>query len=1081
MNAMRIALSVTLLCVISCSVARAENVGCMVYNNELRFSEEELQRLEDAEEVQYVGVQVHRPQPYHKDVTARLSRSGKKLIVQIWWAPWSRFSMANIAMDSAIRADFFREAIDPIIESVGPENVHAVHMLEESAADYATDMGEPGDPEDLLDGVHNRTTWYTGFGWDRGGSYGGPWMLTLRRHNEDFRRFSEGYSLFESSTWTAPSSIYHPGVPAFSAFRRWVGQRVQAQANNHFADHLHEKYPNILGTTWDGPNYGGNFWADTPAMLNNIDGFTANCYSAPRQNYIFARSLKVLDYDKELDFIAAVRPWLVLDANARRTALTAIYAVGCNVIGLWHEPNRCYQQEELWKMMRGIFGTFSQLPVFRHSPDVFVIAGHWGVPSQHLKNFDVTHVYDAEGVGLGRYKLVLAYAADHPGLEGYVADGGLAIVFERCPAFLKEEGILVPGENPVEFSGTHEPDDWWREQFGLAESYGLKVSGPDCDAGTGVHKAEGIVYHIPYGKGEVIVLPGRPANGGRDSGWQRFVYDLVKGLLHANGMDEVFEKHFAPWDSGGQYFEITSDDGAVTCYFYYGTGQEGPPVQVRGIDVLTGDKDPVLGPGRSAAIVAHVPTKPWAPPPPPDRTELVRPAPKGARRGLPDLPELPPVHSLGPAKAALEPGALPTWVTGKAFDDWAVDECGFRMVVRFKPTAAAVVDQHLVLSGRQLYELTALDDLSWESVRLFAGGRELAIQVDERDGTSHYTRKGNGRLDYDDELVFGVSLPPSTAVTYELYYDSKPGRQPQFPKAAVSFEEVSTDITDAILSNGRLKANLKGPAKQPGENRIDSHGAGAITECSLDGKPFTRIRQNWSNFFFGNPWTSDGGWTMPELIISGPLRSVVRTHLPHFMRQNEAGLKTFEGTVTNYFAMYGTVPVLDAEQRVEYQWSDSQWTGTYSFYTTVGQSLDPNDLLFVPVEGKPHRVPLVGQPYTGVYREHRPEQGWMALLDPGEAHGCALFYAKMPEVRENLAWVDYAPRRELTPSVNVHPDGYPMSLRYTDRVMQTDNVIDRRFRIVGLTEEDEHAVAAQYGIWGDDLTRLADIEIQLRR
>jgi len=136
-------------------------------------------------------------------------------------------------------------------------------------------------------------------------------------------------------------------------------------------------------------------------------------------------------------------------------------------------------------------------------------------------------------------------------------------------------------------------------------------------------------------------------------------------------------------------------------------------------------------------------------------------------------------------------------------------------------------------------------------------------------------------------------------------------------------------------------------------------------------------------------------------------------------------------------------------------------------------------------------VPLGGQPqrfsmrdvvrYDRAYLEHRPEAGWMALLDPEEKHGCALFYAKMPEIRENLAWVDYSPRRELTPSVYRWAYGYRMQLRYVNRVMQLDDRITRRFRFVGLTEEDEHAVAAQYSHWGEELTRLARVEVQARK
>ena len=101
----------------------------------------------------------------------------------------------------------------------------------------------------------------------------------------------------------------------------------------------------------------------------------------------------------------------------------------------------------------------------------------------------------------------------------------------------------------------------------------------------------------------------------------------------------------------------------------------------------------------------------------------------------------------------------------------------------------------------------------------------------------------------------------------------------------------------------------------------------------------------------------------------------------------------------------------------------------------------------------------------------------MALLDERERHGCALFYASMDEVRENLAWVDYAPRRELTPAVTIGPHGYRMDVGYTNRVMQTGDTIVRRFRIVGLTDENERIVAGQYRLWGETLTRVAEVEV----
>ncbi len=61
----------------------------------------------------------------------------------------------------------------------------------------------------------------------------------------------------------------------------------------------------------------------------------------------------------------------------------------------------------------------------------------------------------------------------------------------------------------------------------------------------------------------------------------------------------------------------------------------------------------------------------------------------------------------------------------------------------------------------------------------------------------------------------------------------------------------------------------------------------------------------------------------------------------------------------------------------------------------------------------------------------------------------------------------------------VRPYAYLMDVKYMNRVMQTDDVIVRRFRIVGLSDEDEHAVQRQYLVWGEDLTRIAAVEVQL--
>lgn len=1026
----------TLLIVLLPVCAFAENVGCMVYNNGLIFTEEQLQRLEKANEVQYVGVQMTGPGRDVREVASRLAKSGKKLIVQIWWGPespksWSKYSMANIAQDARIREDFFRDVVDPIIDSIGPENIHTVHLLEETAGQFATDALVPGNPYDYSDDREGgySSPYYTGYSGND--TYGGPWILSLRRHNADFRRFS-GYDLFQASLWVGPE---------WGGFRKWVGRRVQALANNRFAQHIQKKYPNILATTWDGPDFGGVHMADTPAMLSDIDGFTVNSYMPPLQNYIYARNVRALDFDKSLQFMS----WVGrdnLDLNDRRAMLASIYAAGSNIIHLWEEPARAYARDDLWAIMQKMYGTFSSLPVFRHKSDVFVVCSRWDVPSYFLKSFDCSHHEDAEGFGLGRYKLVLLDGAGHPGLQDWLAEGGVAAAFNLRPSFLSDAQV----------------------------SEGRRVEQSGFSA-----------MSVDFGKGVILLLE-RGKTDPEDPAWQLFIYDRLKQLADSCGLQAVFEKHFAPRESGGHYFEITSDDGSATCYLHYRVGQSSPPVQVKGTDVLSGDKDPVLGPKRSAAIVAHAPLQPWSPPPPPDRSKYARSAEPGARRGQPHLPELPPDDPLGPAKTALAPVKPPVLAEAKKYTDWAAPSCRYRVVLRFEPALADVVNQPMVLTGKQLFELSGMNDLKWGSVRVFSGRKETPVQIDERDGSGQYFAKGNGKLDADDEMVFGVSVPKASVSTYHIYFDSKSSNAKTWPAANVTFQTISTDIADAVLSNGRLSAQIKGPAKVTPASDISNYGAGAITECSLDGKSFTRIRQDWGNYFFVNHWSSDPNWSKPELVKQGPVRSIVQVSLPQFVEKNQAGQTILRGSVTNYYSMYGDGPVLDIEQRIQYPFSDRRWRGQWVFYTTVGSAPDANDLLLVPVAGKPTRARMqdVGD-YGNRYLEHRPEQGWMAVLDPVEKHGCAVFYATMDEVRENLAWVDYSPARELTPSAVRYPYGYPLRLDYTNRVMQSDIKLVRRFRLVGLTDEDEFEVSARYKVWGEGPLRLGGIESHTRR
>ena len=252
---------------------------------------------------------------------------------------------------------------------------------------------------------------------------------------------------------------------------------------------------------------------------------------------------------------------------------------------------------------------------------------------------------------------------------------------------------------------------------------------------------------------------------------------------------------------------------------------------------------------------------------------------------------------------------------------------------------------------------------------------------------------------------------------------------------------------------------------------MDSHGAGAITQISLDCRRFTQIGQNWRHHFFRHPWIRDEHWSRPESI------RIVRIRLDGAVRKNTQRQIIFDGSVTHYFALYDKISVLELEQRIDYTWSDRKWTIQYGFPLVADNEKDAPDLMLVPVEGRKRQVPRVNGPG---YLEHRPEERWMAVIDSVDQSSCALFYGRMAKIRENLRQVDYAPRHQLTPSIETEDYGAVMTLTYRNRVMQTRDTIDRRFRLLGLTEANADAISVQTTLWNDDLVREAEVLVESR-
>jgi hypothetical protein len=134
----------------------------IVYNLNA-LSEQEFQRLLDAEHLGYVLIQVgdggssdealkqHPDFIQLRERLTRLKQAGKKPVLQLFWGSprwsWEIFSLANIGLDARVQGDFFEHLVGPLLEAVGPENVHGIHLLEENGQLHGSDAQKQLSPD----------------------------------------------------------------------------------------------------------------------------------------------------------------------------------------------------------------------------------------------------------------------------------------------------------------------------------------------------------------------------------------------------------------------------------------------------------------------------------------------------------------------------------------------------------------------------------------------------------------------------------------------------------------------------------------------------------------------------------------------------------------------------------------------------------------------------------------------------------------------------------------------------------------------------------------------------------------------
>ena len=578
--------------------AAPPKVGWMIYPYKVdRMSADQFQRLLGCTEAEYVGLQLMASPTYKDEVTKRrvaeLVSAGKKIVLQIWFgaAPpisWERYNFPNIALDSTIREEFFAIATDPMIDYLGPKNLYAVHLLEETGMQFGWDVDMPGRPDRDDDGYETGNNFDNPANWVWGRCISGPNVLTIRKYNDLFRR-ETGLDMRYYPIWN-PQEM--------ERYKRWVQQTMEAGAHVQLAKHVHQKYPGLHV-------YAFNTGPALVPQSKGLDGQFIDPYTDTVGVYMSLRAFRsVMRPDQEL----VAMMWGNRDKplGQRLPQQAACYIAGSNVLSTFGD--REHQDDKWLNIVRDSVKPFLGRPVFRSRPKVLVLGGgSFGATLRHVQfwitgfaQYDVCHPWADDVVGLDAYDLVLNWGTWRKGLREWTRAGGVLMTVLPRSAFLQTEGYLEPTGKRARKTLDYRPDAWMREHLGLQESYKLeldRVQGYVVKNTAKVHQDQ-FIQVVRYGKGLVVLLPALPyvhAPWKYEPHWETFrqlLTDLCRGALRYRGKSQVADTFFDDPKLGNDYLKATSADGRTTVYVLL-TDAHGPhksPTSfvVRGKDQVSG-------------------------------------------------------------------------------------------------------------------------------------------------------------------------------------------------------------------------------------------------------------------------------------------------------------------------------------------------------------------------------------------------------------------------------------------------------------------------------------------------------------
>ena len=345
---------------------------------------------------------------------------------------------------------------------------------------------------------------------------------------------------------------------------------------------------------------------------------------------------------------------------------------------------------------------------------------------------------------------------------------------------------------------------------------------------------------------------------------------------------------------------------------------------------------------------------------------------------------------------------------------WWNEHWEYRLPVTLQnPLDTDLKNVPVIITGENFMNKAGFTDekISTLSLRLIdSAGKEVPVQVDEKDNTGLYLENGNGILDKGDEIVFEISLKPKEKQTLTFYF-RKGGLVPRESyQTDLKFEKVNFGdqgaVYNALLSNSIIQIGIRGDASEKnsdGTLPLLGWAKASITSLKLNNVDLIQLGSY--DWFLGNsPLVRDIAplipWKNPELVINGPVRIIVACkaanvdkNFTELMKDQSWRLSgRFKGDIIRYFILYSGSPLCEMDETYRIEKADAGFNCMYEFCWKPSYPRDwDNDLMYVPLGDK---AVVINFKDNRNYTTDKTSEGWFVVANPKVSRGLAVFFNK---------------------------------------------------------------------------------------